>query len=61
MEGLTRRRKIVEQLERQLEGFSNNCMICAAYGRTVTNHRNWKGCQIDADTIETFTVVTKWL
>lgn len=61
MEGLTGRSKIVERLERQLEGFIDKCVICVARGRTVTNHGSWMGCHVDADTMEMFTVVSEWL
>jgi superfamily II DNA helicase RecQ len=61
MEGLIGRRKMVERLERQLEVFSNRCVICVARGRLNTDHRSWKSCQTDADTIETFNVVSAWL
>ena len=60
-EGLIGRRKMVEQLERQLEAFSNKCVICASRGKTVVDHKSWRGCRMDVETMETFTVVFQWL
>jgi len=61
IEGLIGRREMVERLERQLEAFSNKYVICASRGKSVVDHKSWRGCQMDLETMETFTIVSQWL